>query len=248
MHRTQALFEPDLLRMSARVVTYYATCCVGTVIFGYMSVKMRSIREALLIGFALSLIGVIGMTTIQPGQNASSLVFAAFGGFGTAAVLAQAITGVQLVSQHSHLATATALAVVARAISSTTFTSIYTAVVNRKLSSYISSYIATAAAKAGLPAAYIPAFVQALVAQQTGQLGSIPGVSPEIIQAGVRALQQAYADAIRNVFIIAAPFVLVATVLCCWLGDLRSIMSWHVEAPVEELHAKGAHSKHVESA
>lgn len=247
-HRTQALFEPNLLRMCARVVTYYASCCVGTIVFGYMSVKLRSIREALLTGFALSLIGVIGMTTIQPGQNASSLVFAAFGGFGTAAVLSQAISGVQLASPHSYLATATALAVVSRAISSTTFTSIYSAVVTRKLVSYIPSYVAAAAAKAGLPTASIPAFVQALAAQKTEQLGEIPGVSPEIIQAGVRALKQAYADAIRNVFIIAAPFVLVATVLCWWLGDLSSIMSYHVEAPVEELHAKGTHGKHTESA
>jgi len=245
---TQAVFEPDLLRMTARVVTYYASSGAATIVFGYVSVKLRSIREALLTGFVLGLIGVIGMTTIQPGQNVSSLVFAAFGGFGTAAVLSQGVSGVQLASRHSHLAIATALAVVSRAVSSTTFTSIYSAVVTRKLGSYIPSYVATAAVKAGLPAKSVPAFVEALAASQTEQLAKIPGVSPAIIQAGVSALKQAYADAIRYVFIIAVPFVLVATVLCWWLGDLSKIMSYHVEAPVEELHAKGTHGKNVESA
>jgi hypothetical protein len=241
--RTTVLFESDILVSTARVVIYYGSVGVGTVIFGYVCVKLRSIRECLLIGFAAALIGVIGMTTLQPGQNANIMVFAAFGGFGTAAVLSQAIAGVQLASPHSHIAAATAAAVVSRAVSSTAFTSIYSAVVTRRLGSFLPKYIATAAGESGLPLGSIPEFVQALVAGDQTALAEVPGISPAIIQAGVRALQQAYADAIRTVFIIATPLVLLATVLCWWLGDLKKIMTYHVEAPVEELHAKGEKDK-----
>ena len=69
-------------------------------------------------------------------------------------------------------------------------------------------------------------------------LAKVPGVTPAAIAQGARALQQAYADAIRIIFIIAVPFGVVACITCCFLGDLKETMNYHVDAPVEELHAK----------
>jgi hypothetical protein len=213
------------------------------VFFGYVGVMLRSVREALTGGFLVALVGTVGMATIQPGQSASSLVFVSLAGFGTAAVLSQAIAGVQLASPHKHLATATAVAVTSRAISSTSFTSIYSAVVTQKLGSYIPSYVTTAVTSAGLPAASVPGFILALTGGHSDQLASVPDVSESIIQAGVESLRQAYADALRYPFIIAAPFVLLAAVSSWFIADLKDIMTYHVDAPVEKLQAKGGEEK-----
>lgn len=228
---------------SARFAVYFGGVGVGTVFYGWLSVKLRSIREALTSGFLVGLAGVIGMATIQPGQNANPMIFAALGGIGTASVLSLAIAGVQLASPHAHLATATAVAVIARAISSTSFTSIYSAVVTQKLDVYIPSYVTRSVALAGLPESSISAFIQALTANNSEQLAKVPGVSQSIIQAGVHALQQAYADGIRYTYIIAAPFLLLAAISAWFLGDLKSIMNYHVDAPVEKLNAKGGEDK-----
>ena len=178
------------------------------------------------------------MSTIEPGQSAHAIVFSVIMGFGIGAILGQVTTGVQLASPHQHLAIATALALSVRAIATTAFTSIYTALESQKFASKMPSYIAKAAIAAGLPGASIPAFVQALAAGEADQITKIPGVSPSIILAGTRALQQAYADSIRYCFIISVPVALIATVLCWWIGDLKKVMTWHVDAPVEKLKAK----------
>lgn len=216
--------------------------------FGWLAVKLRSIREALVIGFLAALIGTIGTATVQPGQSANVLVFAAFAGFGTAAVLSLAIAGVQLASPHEYLATATAVAVTFRAISSTSFTSIYSAVVAQKTASNIPNYVASGAVAAGLPLDSVPAFIMALTGTDPDQLATVPGVSESIITAGVQGLRQAYADSLRYPFVIAAPFVLLAAVSCWFIPDLKSIMNYHVDAPVEKLQAKDGDEKTTLSA
>lgn len=218
---------------------YFVSVAVGTPVFGYVGVKLRSIRETLTAGHVICLIGSIGMCTIQPGQNASSLVFVALSGFGTAAVLSQAIAGVQLVSPHRHLATATAVAVIARAVSSSSFTSIYSAVVNDKLGVYIPEYVANAVVAAGLPVESVPDFILALTGPQPDAIALVPGVSESIINAGVQSLRQAYADGLRYPFILATPFIFLAAVASWFITDLRAIMNYHVDAPVEKLNAKG---------
>lgn len=182
--------------------------------------------------------GLIGFATIQPGQSLNTLFFAAVSGFGFGAILSQVVACVQISAPHSLLATATSVAVVFRAVGSSMFTSVYSAAATNRLNVYIPSYVGKAAASAGLPVTSIPAFVKALASNQPEKLQAIPGVSPLIIANGVHALQQAYADGVRVVFIIAVPFGALSCILCFFLGDLRKIMSYHVDAPVEELHAK----------
>ena len=63
-------------------------------------------------------------------------------------------------------------------------------------------------------------------------------VNPQIIGAGVIALKQAFADSIRVVYIIAAPFGLVACIACLFLGDMKKTMNYRVDAPLEEMKAK----------
>ena len=224
---------------------YFGGLAVGTPIFGYVGVKLRSIRETLTVGHIICLVGTIGMSTIQPGQNARSLVFVALSGFGTAAVLSQAIAGVQLASPHRHVATATAVAVISRAVSSSSFTSMYSAVVANKLGVYIPEYIANAVVAAGLPVESVPDIILALTGSRPEAVASVPGVTEADINAGVQGLQQAYADGLRYPFIIACPFIFLAAVASWFITDLKAIMNYHVDAPVEKLNAKGGHDEKI---
>lgn len=76
----------------------------------------------------------------------------------------------------------------------------------------------------------------------------MPGVQPAIIGAGVSALLQAFADSIRVVYIIAAPFGALAVIACFFMGDLSKVMNYRVDAPVEDLHAKHSLLKDGEKA
>ena len=237
--RTQVLFEKDLVIVYSRVAIYYGAFGVGNLFWGYLVVKLRSFREVLMVGFFIYLIGSILFCTIQPGQNANLMAFAAVTGFGLGSILSQVTAGVQLVSPHAHLATATAVALIIRAVATATFVPIYSSVVKQSLSHKITAYIGEVAIKAGLNTDAITAFIEGISIQESSTaLLNIPGTSQAVISNGVHAFQQANADAVRLAFIIAVPFVLLATILCWWLSDLRNDMNYHVDAPVELLTAK----------
>lgn len=228
----------------ARVSIYYGAFGVSNLFWGYLVVKLRSIREVLMAGFGFYLLGTILFCTVQPGQNANVMAFAAISGFGIGSVLPQVMAGAQLVSPHALLATATAVALSIRAIATASFVPIYNAVVNQNLTPKLTSYIGKVASDADLPAGSIDSFVEAITAKEANQvLLAIPGVTQVIIAKGVHAYQQAYADSIRLVFVVSVPFVLVGTVICWWLTDLKKDMNYHVDAPVEKLNAKVVHDK-----
>lgn len=189
-------------------------------------------------GFLLFTSGIVGIATIQPNNSINAIIFAGLAGLGMGGPLVLVVAGVQLSTPHHLIATATAVTTSSRAVSATVFTAIYGAALTTRLNNYIPSYIAGAALKAGLPESSLKAFIGALAGNDSAALPSIPGVTPTIIKAGIAALKQAYADGIRVVYIIAAPFGAVACLACFFLGDLKSVMNYSVDAPVEDLHAK----------
>lgn len=207
-------------------------------LYGYASTKLRSIRLPLFVGFLLFTAGMIGLATIQPGDSTNSIAFAGLAGLGFGGPLVLVIAGVQLSTPHHLIATATAVTTSARAVSATVFTAIYGATLTTRLAEKIPRYVAGAAARAGLPKTSLAAFVGAVATNNATALLSIPDVNPAIIEVGVAALKQAFADGLRPIYMIAAPFGALACVLCWFIGDLKPTMNYHVDAPVEDLHAK----------
>ena len=216
---------------------WIATGC-STIFYGYASTKLRTIRAPLFVGFLLFTSGIVGLATIQPNDSTNSLIFAGLAGLGMGGPLVLVIAGVQLSTPHHLIATATAVTTSSRAVSATIFTAIYGAALGTRLDKDIPSYVAEAAIKAGLPPASLDAFVGAIAGNNATALPGIPGVNPAIIAAGLGGLKQAFADGIRVVYIIAAPFGALACIACYFLGDLKKTMNYYVDAPVEDLHAK----------
>lgn len=144
----------------------------------------------------------------------------------------------QLAVPHHLIATATAVITSARAVAASVFTAGYAAALNNRAQRLVPRDVGPAVLGAGLPRGSLEAFIAALSARNQTALGAVPGVSPAIIDAGMTALKQAMADSIRVVYIIAAPFGVVAIVACFFLGDLSRVMNYRVDAPVERLRAK----------
>ncbi|KAN0112347.1 putative siderophore iron transporter [Hyaloscypha variabilis] len=238
---TTSLFETDPFLLTAREQPFWVAAGFSTVPYGYVSTKLRNIKGPLFVGFLLLTAGIVGLATIEPSQSTNAVIFSGLAGLGFGAPLVLIIAGVQLSTPHHLIATATAVTTSFRAIAATVFTAIYAAALSTRLASYIPSYVAAGALSAGLPKSSLMEFVEALASDNTTAVAHVPGVNPVIIAAGIAALKQALADGIRVVFIIAAPFGAVACIACFFIGDLSKIMNYHVDAPVEILHAKHHH-------
>lgn len=243
LNRTATLFESDPLKLVARLQPFWIACALSTMVYGYVSTKLRSIRSPLFAGFLIYTAGTVGLATVQPEDSTRAIVFAGLAGTGFGAPLILIVAGVQLATPHHLIATATAATTSARAVSATVFTAIYSAALTTRLGEYIPTYVAKAVLAAGLPPNSVGPFIQALQAQNSTALAAVPGISASIIGAGVSALKHSYADGLRVVFIIAAPFGAVACLLCLALGDMRKTMNYHVDAPVEKLVAKREHGQ-----
>ncbi|OOQ84512.1 putative siderophore iron transporter [Penicillium brasilianum] len=235
---TEDLFVTDPLAVVVRLLPFWIACAISTVIYGYASTKLRSIRSPMLVGYAIYTAGIIGLATIQPSQSTNAIVFAALAGLGFGAPLILIVAGVQLSTPHHLIAIATAVTTSARAVAATVFTAIYAAAVSSRMTTYIPDYISKSALENGLPKSSIKPFIEALTSQNTTAIHMVPGVNQAITRAGTDALHHAYADGLRVVFIIAAPFGVLACVICYFLGDLKKTMNYHVDAPIEKLHAR----------
>lgn len=188
------------------------------------------------VGFVCFTAGLVGMATIEPGDSTSAIAFDGLAGIGFGAPLVLIVAGVQLSTPHHLIATATAVTTSARAVAATVFTAIFSAALSTRLDKYIPAYVPKAALGAGLPPSSITAFMGAITGTNPAAVMQVPGVTPAIASAGVAALKHAFADGIRVVYLIAAPFGALACVGCFFLGDLRKVMNYRVDAPVEDLH------------
>lgn len=242
---TSSLFETDPFLLAAREQAIWVSCGLSTVVYGYVSTKLRTVRSPLFVGFLLFTGGIIGLATIQPGESIMAIVFAGLSGLGMGGPIVVIIAAIQLSTPHHLIATATAVSTSSRALSATVFIAIYRAALTTRLDKYIPDYIGAAAVKAGLPQSSLKEFIGALAGDDATALSGIPGVTPTIINAGVAALKQAYTDGLRVVYMIAAPFGAAACIACFFLGDLKSVMNYSVDAPVEDLHAKHHRGEHA---
>ncbi len=90
--------------------------------------------------------------------------------------------------------------------------SLVTSIFNTTTAKKLGPGIAAAVIPLGLAPANIEAFITALANNDQAGLMSIPGVTPQIIGAGVHALKVAFAASFRNVWITAAALAAVATI------------------------------------
>lgn len=243
--RTTTLFEKDPFLSVARQMPFWVACLLTTVIWGWAGMRFRTIREPLGVGFLIFTAGIIGLATIQPTDSTNAVIFSGLAGIGFAALIIFIVTGIQLSTPHHLINTASAITVSSRAIAASVFSAIYAASLTTGLKQKIPAYVATAALKAGLTPSSVPSFVTALATGDTAAISRIPNINPAIIASGIAALNQAFADSIRVVFIIAAPFGAVGCLACFFIGDLKSTMNYGVDAPVEDLSAKNRHKGSV---
>ncbi|KAK4047064.1 hypothetical protein OIV83_005627 [Microbotryomycetes sp. JL201] len=236
---TEALFETDPLLAPVRLLPFVLASAVATLVYGFWSTKARDVRWPLLVGFVIFAAGLAAIAgSLQPTSSTSFVVLGGLCGAGFGAPLILIIAGTQLCVPHSLIATGTAVITSTRAVAAAIFTASYSTALTNRLSVKIPGYIAPAALQAGLPPQSLPPFIGALANNQPQALAGVPGVTPVAIEAGIVALRHALADSFRIVYLIAAPFGVVAVVAALFLPSFRDTMHYEVDAPVEELQAK----------
>src|SRR5690349_16295255 len=86
------------------------------------------------------------------------------------------------------------------------------AILVSKLDTNLGPRIASAVLPLGLPPSSLPDFIGALAAHNDAALTKIPGVTGQIIGAGVGGLKEAFMQGFRYIWVTAACFTVLAVV------------------------------------
>ena len=121
------------------------------------------------------------------------------------------VVAAQLSSPPALIGLTSGLMLGGRAFGASVALPIYDSVFSSQLSKHLAPEIATKVLPLGATAEMIPQIIQALAHLDIEALTKVDGITPQIIQAAIQGMRQAYTPAFRNVWIVGGCFAFVAT-------------------------------------
>lgn len=134
-------------------------------------------------------------------------------GWGLGTVLTSLVTAAQFGTPPELISLSVGALLCVRTFGASISLPINNAIFNSQIQKHLGPGIAAAVLPLGLSPDVLGRFIEALSANNQAALAGIPGVTPEIIQAGVHALQAAYVSSFRIMWIM--PLVLSVLALSC---------------------------------
>ena len=123
------------------------------------------------------------------------------------------------IDDQREIGTATGAGGSARSFISTVCSTVYTVVLSNRLAETIPALVPPALVSAGLPTSSVADFISALTLG-TPALADVGGISPSIEAAGVRAYQEANAQAYKTVFLTTLAFSGIGIIVCFWCPNV----------------------------
>jgi uncharacterized transporter YbjL len=127
-----------------------------------------------------------------------------------------------------------------RAVGGAVAQTIYVSILTNKLTVYLPEYVTPAATNAGLPASSLPALFAGITA---GNLTSVPGITPEIMQVVGAATQRAYIDSFRIVFYATIPFGVLLIFFACLVPNFEKYLSMNVAKRLQRKDGGEGHER-----
>lgn len=228
-----AIYEPDPLLVGARYSLMLVCAVIGAVLTGWYCAYVRKVRWVTVLAFVIFVAFFACMATTDRGSNQAIYGYPVLLGFGLGMTLTTLVTVAQLCTPPHLIAVASGIIISVRSLGGTIGIAIYNAIFLDQVLK-VPENVAAAVVPLGLTNGKLGRFVSALQSHNQTQLQSIPGVTPEIIEAGTNALLDTFLKGFRHVWTAAACFVAVAAVVSMFLFDPSSEFNMHVDAPVDQ--------------
>lgn len=136
----------------ARLLAFFATSAVVAPLVGYYTRRTRDLKNPLIVGWMLVLIGTIILATIGSSGGKTSIGALLLCGVGFATPLALLFAVAQLATPHHLFGLATGQLVAPRALGQLVGVNVLLAVFQVKVATMLPAEVSAAALKAGLPA------------------------------------------------------------------------------------------------
>ncbi|KAI9048965.1 hypothetical protein LZ554_006814 [Drepanopeziza brunnea f. sp. 'monogermtubi'] len=231
------LYETDPLRTGIRYGITFIVYAIFSCIAGAFCSSTKRVRIPTVVAFCSMIAFFICMATATPGSSDAVWAYPIFLGIGLGICLCALLTVAQLSTPPELISIASGLMIGVRSLGGSIGLAVYNAIFSGRLSANMGPRIAAAVMPLGLPESSLPAFIGDLAASNTTALQAVPGVTGEIIGAGVGGLFEAYSLGFRYVWVAAGCFTVVAAIAALFLVDPAHEFNMHIDAPAER-HAE----------
>ncbi|KFY91333.1 hypothetical protein V500_04719 [Pseudogymnoascus sp. VKM F-4518 (FW-2643)] len=228
------LYETDPLRVGARYGINFILYAIFAVLGGAYCATTKQVKIPTVVAFVSMIIFFILMATAGPSSGDHVWGYPVFLGIGLGTCLCTLVTVAQLSTPRELIATTSGLMISVRSFGGSIGLAIYNAILTGKLNSNLGPKIAAAVLPLGLPESSLPDFITALNNQNTEALGKIPGVTGQVIGAGVGGLREAYTLGFRFIWVAAGCFTVAAAVAGIFLIDPVKEFNNHIDHPAEK--------------
>jgi hypothetical protein len=225
------LYETDPLSTAVRYSVAFILYLISTILAGAYCSTTKKLRIPTVVAFCFMIIFFICMATATPDSSKATWGYPVLLGIGLGICLCTLVTVAQLSTPPELIAITSGLMICIRSLGGTIglavcetssnfcylniFANIYhtdKAIFSGKLSASLATTIGAAVLPLGLPASSLPEFIGDIIAQNSAGLATVPGVTPQIIDAGVRGSYEAYCIGFRFIWVAAACFTVPAVV------------------------------------
>lgn len=227
------LYETDALLVGTRYSIMLICSMIGAVLAGLYCDITRRVRWVTVLAFVVFVAFFSCMATTTRASDKPVWGYPVLLGFGLGMTLTTLVTVAQLSTPPQLIAIASGLIISVRSLGGTIGIAIYNALFTSEMGR-APTRIADGVMPLGLDPDNLAPLIGALTTRNQTALRSIPGISPEIIQAASGALLDTYTLAFRHVWIAAACFVAVAAIAAIFLFDPKAEFNMNVDAPVEK--------------
>ncbi|KAH6876788.1 major facilitator superfamily domain-containing protein [Thelonectria olida] len=210
-------------------ITFFAAIVASFGIAAYSSVT-KKIRAPLALSFLLYII----FGTLMATSKVSSKIAVPWGypiilGTGFALTLTYVVTAAQLSAPPELIG----LTISLRSLGGCVAIAIYVAIFNSAIKKYLVPDVASAVLPLGLSPEDLPQLIKGLTTHDEDLLAAIPGISQQILEVAVHALQGAYLKSFRPVWIALAVIAFLAFVPSCFTINPKKEFSSQTDAPLE---------------
>jgi MFS family permease len=206
-YQTQVMSHLDLFSSGLRFMVFFLTASVSAIAVGFYTTWTHQLREPLVFSYICFTLFNALMASVK--SSTSIDVFWGYpvlGGLGIGALLTNLTVIVQMSTPKSMISVATGLLITVRGLGGCVGLAVDNAIFTQALSSNLGSKVAAAVIPLGFPASEIAHLIPALQSGNPAVMGSVPNVTPVILEAGSAAMTEAYVIAFRGVWTCAAAF------------------------------------------
>ncbi|KAF7561126.1 hypothetical protein G7046_g3004 [Stylonectria norvegica] len=232
--QVSVLYETDALIVGTRYSIMLICSMIGASLAGLYCAIARKVRWITVLAFLIFIAFFACMATTNRHTDKPVWGYPVLMGMALGMTLTTLVTVAQLSTPPQLIAYATGLIISVRSLGGTIGIAIYNSLFTQQMKK-LPDNVAKAAISNGLSTNSIEDFVGALLSRNTTALLAVPGVTPEIIQAGANASLDTYSMGFRNVWIAATCFVVLAAFVAAFLYDPEKEFNMHIDAPVEKV-------------